>query len=211
MKKHLKLALGILLAASALLAQAVPVTSNAPSGYVGDDVVVVLSDANPVGLFGTLIKVVFDSNVLTFMGGTPGTIHGENPLDLTDPGVSLVGADPSDPFFVLDDNNAAAAYFFVSLSYPFPFGANTDPGSLMSLTFNINGSATPGTQTDVVFDCDPFADGLCLEYDFGVAGTQIPATVTILQQTGTQLPLPGTLPLIGLGVAALMWARRRLH
>ncbi len=201
----IKWAVGLVFAINTFLAQALPVTTNAPSGYVGDDVTVVLSDNAPGGLVGATVKVVFDPRVLSFAGGAPGTIFGNNPLDALDPGVSLIGADPSDPFFTLDTTDSTAYSFLVSLAYPFLDGANTPAGSLMDLFFKIIGAPPVRNTTKVDFSCDDF-NGLC-DYAFQA----VSSTVTILERTGTPVPLPGTLPLLALGVASLWWSRRRMR
>lgn len=202
-----KYLVGLILAATVCLAQAIPVTAD-EEGYAGQTVTVILSDDGPVDLFGATIKVVFNPHILTFKGGTPGTIHGVNPLDPLDPGVELAGADPLDALFLLDTTDADAYSFTTSLTYPFPFGANAAAGSLMNLSFEISGTALPGTSTPVSFSCVDFGPGLgCFDYDF----PSISAAVTVLQPTTTPIPLPGTLPLLGLGVAALVWVRRRVY
>lgn len=206
--KMLNLGAGLLLSMAACLAQAIPITTNAPSGYAGQDVNIVLGDADATGLFGFSVNMVYDPNILTFQGGTPGTIHGDNPLDITDPGVSLVNADPLHPFFFLDTTDPAAYLLTMSLAYPFFAGANSGPGSLMDLVFTINGAALPGATTTVDFSCFDFGPSFgCFDYAFD----PVHATVTVLQPASTPIPLPGTLPLMGLGCAALLWARRQRH
>lgn len=206
------------MAASMGLAQALPVTTADTSGLAGTDVHVVLSDtvqvpANPFsGVFGIGIRVVYDSTTLTFKGGSPGTIRGDDipdPFDptITIPGVSLLGADTSDPLFFVDKSVPTAAELILSLAYSLPGGANPGPGSLLDLVFTIDPTATPGTMTDVDFACDDVGGTRPCDYPF----SPVSSTITVLQSTGTPMPLPGTLPLIGLGMMALAWASRRRH
>lgn len=206
-----KFALGLVIAMSACIAQALPVTTEDVEGQAGSDVTVVLSDtvAVPVdpildAVFAVGVKVVYDSTILTFKGGTPGSIRGIDILDPTGPGVSLLGADPLDPLFFIDMTVPTASTLILSLAYPFPAGATPGAGSLMDLVFTIDPLALPGTTTTVDFSCDNFF-GFC-DYPF----TPVSSTVTVLAGTGTPMPLPGTLPLLGVGVAALLWARRRM-
>ena len=210
--QNCKFVLGLVLAVSACVAQALPVTTEDVQGQAGSNVTVVLSDtvAVPVdpfldAVFGVGVKVVYDSTILTFRGGNPGTIRGDNPLDPLDPGVSLLGADVTDPLFFIDMTVPTASTLILSLAYPFPDGATPGAGSLLDLTFTIDPLALPGTTTTVDFSCDDFF-GLC-EYPF----TPVSSTVTVLERASNPMPLPGTLPLLGVGVAALLWARRRLH
>lgn len=206
-----KFLIGLVLAVSTCIAQALPVTTADVEGQAGSDVTVVLSDTvavpvDPVldAVFAVGVKVVYDSTILTFKGGTPGTIRGIDILDPAGPGVSLFGADPLDPLFFIDMTVPTASTLILSLAYPFPAGANPGAGSLMDLVFTIDPLASPGTTTTVDFSCDDFFGGIC-DYPF----SPVSSTITVLQRASNPMPLPGTLPLLGVGVAALLWARRR--
>ncbi|MCZ4313237.1 hypothetical protein O4H66_07460 [Comamonadaceae bacterium G21597-S1] len=205
-----KFLIGLVLAMSTCIAQALPVTTEDVEGQAGSDVTVVLSDTvavpvDPVldAVFAVGVKVVYDSTILTFKGGAPGTIRGFDIFDPTGPGVSLLGADPTDPLFFIDMTVPTASTLILSLAYPFPEGATPGAGSLMDLVFTIDPLALPGTTTTVDFSCDDFF-GFC-DYPF----SPVSSTVTVLQRASNPMPLPGTLPLLGVGVAALLWARRR--
>ena len=223
--KHRNFVVGLVLAVSACLVHALPVTTEDEEGYAGGDVTITLNDTidKVSEVFGAGIKVVYNPKFLTFKGGSPGTLRGDD-IPLVDPatgdpiidpatslpviipGVSLIGADITDPGFLkgLDTSDPDAHFFYLSLAYSFLAGANPGSGSLLDLVFTIDGPlALPGTKTTVDFSCDNFS-GPC-EYPFSLAKS----TVTVLRPASTPMPLPGTLPLLGAGVAALLWARRR--
>jgi len=186
--KPFKYAVGLVLAITAWLAHAAPVDS-AAQGYAGFNVTVKLNDPSTLVLIGSTIGFTFDPTFLTYVSGGPGSIV---------PAPSFVsGVD-------LADVNATLGSGVASLAYPNPVadGAN---GSLLELVFLIKASADPGDTSVIDFICDPFGVGSC-DYDFTVK-----ATVTVLERATTPIPLPGTLPLLGLAVAALWWARRRMH
>lgn len=186
-----KLAAGLLLTISACLTQAAPVDSTA-SGYAGANVIVQLNDTSTLGLEGLTAGFTYDPTFLTYVSGAPGNIV---------PAPSFVlGLDLGDV-----DNTLGSGVG--SLAYPNPVPDATS-GSLLELVFLIKAGANPGDTTVVDFVCVPFTDlnnVTSCEYDFAVK-----ATVTVLRPPSTNIPLPGTLPLLGLGVTALWWARRRM-
>jgi len=186
--KPFKFAVGLVFAASALLAQAVPLTTNAPSAYAGDTVIVVLTEPSPANLIGVTINFTYDNSILTYISGLAGNI---------DPAPSLVlGLEDT----LVDPVLGGTA----SIAFDAPIDIG---GSLLELVFQINAGVAPGT-TLVNFSCFDYGSGLgCTDYAF----EPVSATVTVLERATTPIPLPGTLPLLGLAVAALWWSRRRMH
>lgn len=228
--KPFKIVVALALAATTYLAHAVPLHSTA-SGFANSNVHVFLPDSDPFGVKAITILITFDSRYLDFVVGAADTLV--PPPDDYDssniPPVNVEGLDPSDPIFNLDPTDPAYIAFLdksfdplhsfvASASYPAPLGSHdpNDPyATFFDLTFFIKDGTPAGTLTEVVFTCLDFvipdpADpdkptGSCVDFDFN----EVSATVTVLADTTTPMPLPGTLPLLGLGLGALMWARRR--
>lgn len=185
--RSIKFAAGLFLASIFFLVQAAPLTTNAPSGYEGDTVTVILSEPTPNNLEGIEIVFTYTSSILTYISGVAGDI---------DPAPSLVlGLD------ILDVDPLLGG--IGSISYGAPINTPT-AGSLLGLVFRINAGVAP-TTTTVNFSCFDNG-GLGCVYDF----SPVSATVTVLDSPTTPIPLPGTLPLLGLGAAALWWTRRRI-
>ena len=175
-------------------AVAVPTTTG-DSGYRNDIVNVFISELDPTNLFGVQLRIDYSLDNLELVSTSTGDI-GNNFL------LATIGdyIDPSDPFGPPVPGSLSA-----SLSIPTVALTAADGGSLFQLTFKITPGAAFGP-TDVWFSCDDFGLGRpCLDYDFD----PVPATITVLQRATNPMPLPGTLPLLGVGGAALLWARRR--
>lgn len=201
--KHLKYVVGMILAASVFLAQAVPVTANSPDNSAGKTVTINLHDESTVGLVGAAtITVTYDPTKLRYVSGVAGSLIDEpaTGLDLAD---VIPAGDLSNPYA---GRNLLIAFLLTSAGVP-----NGSAGTLLSLDFEIATGLAAGTETFVYFNCFEFLPGECapassLDFVFDGAASK----VTVLADPGSPLPLPGTLPLLGLGVAALLWARRRV-
>jgi hypothetical protein len=195
--KTLNLTLGLFLSLAANFTHALPVSTEDVSGLAGAPVTVVLHETNlqdPIALlFGPSISVKYDPSLLTYISGVGGLLTPAPALPS-----SPIGLDVAD----VDTVNGMIS---VSLAFPGPYPSGAS-GSLLELMFTINGAAAPGTTTTVDFSCLDFGSG-CIDYPFN----PVQATVTVLPPAVTPMPLPGTLPLMGLGLAALLWARRQRH
>lgn len=207
----LRLVVGSILLALSGWTFAAPVTANSPSDkQAGQTVQITLSEASTSGFAGAAtISIFYDPTVLTYVSGTPGTLF--NPIPVAfglDPLEVLLPNDPvGDPFGynTTTDRNLILAQL---LGAPKTDGT---PGSLLVLDFEIQAGVAAGTETFIDFACFDFGiPGTCNpgnppSLDYAFSPTQSKVTVA----AGTPMPLPGTLPLIGLGVAALAWARRQ--
>jgi len=183
----LKSILGTLLALTMLSAGAAPATEDY-SGSPGGAVTVVLSETTANIPFGMVVLFTYDDAVLKLKDVRAGSLWGNNVIFTQFP-------DPQGGTVLLSD------------------GPVSGTGSLLELDFTIK--APPANQvfpyfTNVTFNGD-FA---CVPTDPQTKCDDIPfdqVTSTITIDRGTQIPLPGTLPLIALGIASLVWTRRRRH
>lgn len=204
----LRLAIGsVLLAASGWIAAA-PVSANSPSDkQAGQTVQITLSEDSTAGFQGAAtINVFYDPAKLTYLSGAPGTLF--DPATSISFGLGLADVIlPGDPFGLntTTDRNLILATL---IGDPLADGLS---GSLLVLDFTINAGIDAGTETFIDFSCHDFGVGTCTpgnppSQDYVFASTQAKVTVA---GASTPMPLPGTLPLIGLGMMALAWARRQ--
>lgn len=184
--------LGLLLAAAAQIAAAIPVSGIGDSGVRGAAVSATLQDAAASGVDSLQFSLSFDTTYLTFVGTVTG---------------SLVAFDT-----IFDDTgdiaNGNVLVAMASSDLPVDSGA----GSLAELLFTINAGAPLG-DTDVVVTClgasttddaGQTVDLGCVDYAFG----SVTATITVLPDR-IDLPLPATLPLVLLGLAGIALRRKR--
>ena len=197
-----KVVLGLILAFSVLAAQAAAVTANSPKKIAGDDRNITLQTTGTESLEGAAtISITYDPTKLHFVSGVAGSLF--DPF-LVDMGLTDVIA-PGDFPNSSSDRNLLIAYLF-----GFPV-ADDSAGSLLSLEFEIVSGLPAGLETSVIFNCYEFDVGTCnpgtppsLDYRF----EEVESKVTVLASTTAPIPLPGTLPLVVLGTAAMVWVRR---
>lgn len=174
--------LGFVLALAVVSANATLSTQD-ESGSPGGQVTVSLNGSNATINLGATIYYGFDAAVLQLDGVRLGSIWG-----------SLA------TMSIFPDIVSGPSAFISDL----PIAGGT--GTLLELDFTIIDPPT-GTifpfQTDVTFNCLA-SNPLCRDYPFD----QVTSIVTIDRATG--IPLPGTLPLLAVAVAALYWTRRRI-
>ena len=180
-----KYLLGLAIVLASQFANAIPVSGIGSSGLRGASVSATLYDDAAAGVDSLQFSFVFDPVYLTYVGTSSG---------------ALVAFDT----IVVDDTDVGIGIVLVAMAssdLPVTSGA----GSLVELLFTINLNApfSPNT-TNVVFTCSaasttPEDINLgCVDYAF----EQATATIEILRN-GNQVPLPGTLALVLLGLAGV--------
>lgn len=202
MMKFIRVIAGLALATSACLAIAAPTITD-DQGFRSDEVRVSISESDLTKLLDPLtgdplvavqLRIDYVMSNLLFKTAT---VTNPSSFLLT----SLVFGEYSEP----GATTAVPGALSASLSQPFPANASPSGGFQLELTFQIQELAALGP-TLVTFSCDKSGLSMCPDYVLD----ETSATVTVLDRPTTPIPLPGTLPLLGLGAAALWWTRRRI-
>lgn len=231
--KPLNFLLGFLLTLLSLGANATPVT-NSPSGHRGSSVHVLLSELNPDSLDALQLDITYKPEHLEFISNTAGDM---DILTLTilysDQGVdfyylydaisgflgyfdSLTNDQYAGPISDLASKAqgkisvvlAAAGTTFDCVANPVPVDSVCRSVSILDMVFKILDAAPFGTPdsggTTVHFDC--YNDGNQCDSSYS-AFVPVTANITVLRSS--QIPLPATLWLLGLGMTALAGMRLR--